>query len=394
MISESNIRMLQMLTEVLHERAPNPIPPENWQAIYDEMTAQTVFALPAPYLDSLPCNSEQRRSYVAACGQNVQKFYKVMEAQKAVLAVLEAAQIPAVVLKGAAAAANYPHPEYRCMGDIDLLVMPDDFPRAYDALVHAGYETEGNLKNFHRHIGFHSPDGTEIELHHAFASGPDKKQNSFLDALLYQGIPNRVWIVVNGYQVPILPPSENGLVLLYHIYHHISSGLGLRQIIDWMVFLKNNPQPAVWDSILCAAEQIGLKTLAEATTAACRKYLGLECIIHGCCEPICDELMEYVLGHGNFGKKDAPIQYKTVHLLRLFRNPVHALFMAQQYGRQRWPACKKHPWLVPFAWLYQLCRWVRLGIMHGVNFSYIKKTASEKQEETGFLLRLGIRRFM
>jgi hypothetical protein len=39
-----------------------------------------------------------------------------------VISILQDAAIPVAVLKGAAAAMNYPHPEYRSMGDIDISV--------------------------------------------------------------------------------------------------------------------------------------------------------------------------------------------------------------------------------------------------------------------------------
>ena len=61
-----------------------------------------------------------------------------MMAQDSVLAEFRQAGIPVAVLKGAAAAANYPQPNSRSMGDIDLIVPPDHFEQAFSLMERLG----------------------------------------------------------------------------------------------------------------------------------------------------------------------------------------------------------------------------------------------------------------
>ncbi len=392
MISTTNMYMLALLADVLHCRKPVPVAEDEWPAIYKELSAQTVYALPSEYIHDLGLSAENEMNYLKAVIKNRQIFHSIMKEQKRVLSVLDAAGIPAVVIKGAAAAIYCPHPENRCMGDIDLLVLPQDFEKAYHALVSAGCKAEQTPDDFHRHICLFGENNIEIELHNYFSSSNNTEQNTILDEMLYRAIPSRMSARLCGYPVSILPPSENGLVLLGHINHHLSKGLGLRQIIDWMYYVESVLDDTFWESGFAEkAEKIGMKKLAIIVTAMCQKYLGLQKNIHWCAyEPLCDELMEYILNHGNFGRKVDATKSKTVVVLRKIRNPLHGLAVAQSYGLINWKATQKHRWLRPFAWCYQLVRWVRCGMESGVTVGLLNEASSSAKEEAELLKKLGV----
>jgi hypothetical protein len=73
-----------------------------------------------------------------------------------VLEALAATGVPAIVVKGPAVAAHYPHPEVRDYGDLDLLVKPGHLGQAEGALLGFGYrpyETEQRtLEHGFRHL--------------------------------------------------------------------------------------------------------------------------------------------------------------------------------------------------------------------------------------------------
>lgn len=321
-------------------------------------------------------------------------FHKLMREQKRVLALLEAESIPAVVLKGAAVCIYYPNPENRCMGDIDLLVLPEDFERAYDTLINAGCTRLESSPQYIRHIGMRTADGVEIELHSYFSSSDNDEQNAILDAALFQAIPRRVTAELCGYPVSMLPPLENGLVLLGHINQHLSTGLGLRQIIDWMVYVEKHLDDAAWENGFAEqAEKIGMKRLAMITTAMCQKYLGLSGDIHWCSfEPVCDELMEYILSSGNFGTKENSFKQSIVSVIKHFRNPFHGMVTAQKYGLINWEAATEHPWLRPFAWCYQLTHWFKKGLNGGITPDLLNTAAAAAKNRTELMEKLGVTR--
>lgn len=394
MIDETNVKMLHLLADVLHSHTPDQISAEAWSPLFEALHAQRVYALPAEYSTALGLPAEAEEAYLKAVIRNRQFFHNLMREQKWALSLLDTADIPVVVLKGSAAAISYAHPENRCMGDIDLLVLPENFEKAYDTLLGAGCRLINPSSNFPRHIGMFTPDGVEIELHRYFSSSDNNEQNAVLDEMLFLAIPRRVSTELCGYPVSMLPPLENGIVLLGHINQHLPDGLGLRQIIDWMIYVEKYLNDDMWNNGFAeAAEQIGMKRLAIITTAMCQKYLGLSKDIHWCAyEPVCDELMEYILSRGNFGRKENSFKRSTVSVLRKFQNPFHGLATAQKHGLINWNAAQKHRWLRPFAWCYQLLRWFRKGLKGGITPNKLSDATASAKEDVALMEKFGVTR--
>src|SRR5207248_4391199 len=92
-----------------------------------------------------------------------------------VLEVLGSRGLNPVVLKGAALAYAYPKPQYRTLGDIDLLLPEHAIGSADEALRANGYQAmDVDLGHGHQHLApYLSPDGYfVIELHHTLV--PDE----------------------------------------------------------------------------------------------------------------------------------------------------------------------------------------------------------------------------
>ena len=214
-----------------------PIPDGLWPAVRAELEAQSVIGYPANAVESLGLSPADQAEYLARAGKNLSIWYRLMMAQDSVLAEFRQAGIPVAVLKGAAAAANYPQPNSRSMGDIDLIVPPNHFEQAFSLMERLGWENDTELEINPRHAGFEKAGCPEIELHRYFSTCTNKQQAHFLDQAIYDAIPRAEWTDVAGFSVPVLPPLENGLVLLAHVNQHLGSGLGLRQILDWQMFV-------------------------------------------------------------------------------------------------------------------------------------------------------------
>jgi hypothetical protein len=115
------------------------------------------------------------------------EFYKTVaqnvllyQALDRILEVLRIAQVPVIVLKGAALAATlYPDPALRPMTDLDLLVRQVDFDHAEACLRDLGYR-QGYPEmspGFNQRVGFHiymesTPDqASAVELHWGLVAG-------------------------------------------------------------------------------------------------------------------------------------------------------------------------------------------------------------------------------
>lgn len=99
-------------------------------------------------------------------------------------------------------------------------------------------------------------------------------------------------------------------MLLGHINHHlVSQNLGLRQILDWEMYVHNIMDNKLWnDRFLPLLKKVGLRKLAINTTLMCKKYLGLSTGIilkEDISEDASELLLKMVLKSGNFGSKTA-----------------------------------------------------------------------------------------
>ena len=131
-------------------------------------------------------------------------------------------------------------------------------------------------------------------------------------------------------------------------------GVGLRQIIDWMMFVDKCLPDERWDEFRPLAEATGFETLAVTTARMCEMYLGLP--EHRWCrdasEQLSDDLMDYVMSCGNFGRLRNIQEEAAVSRAGKLRHPVRALKELQQKGEENWELAGK-PVLKPFAWAWE-----------------------------------------
>lgn len=387
------IKTLNIVNKCIHKNSEVDITSEDFVASLDELKAHCIIPLTSHVIAGLTLDNELKIQLMQTYSNNIRYFKAILDEQNKLGSILTDAGIPYAILKGSAAAMYYPNPVYRSMGDIDLLINPSSFDKACEVLFANGYKKLSDFDGENRHIELVGDGNIEIELHIRFSSSNDVKHNKLLDEYIYDGLSKVEVNSLNGSNFNTLPTVENGLVLLSHINHHLSSGLGLRQIIDWLCYVENCLTDELWDKTFAEITlKLGLKKLAMVTTAMCKKYLGLNGI--SWCDsskddPMVDELTEYIMNHGNFGRK-INSDSKSVSVLRRFLNPIKGIKEAQFFGEKNWALLKKCPWLKPFAWLYQIIRWISHGVKNGVKVKDIKGLSDKEKAEREFLQRLEI----
>lgn len=321
-------------------------PPESTsisQPVREELKAQTVEGLTAL---SFPTGNKAKYQITA-------EYVWMINEQTEVLKTLHSASIPVAVIKGTAAGMYYPNPYLRTYGDIDLLVSPENYQRAISILSQNGYKQERDIGI--AHTAFYRGKYI-IELHRTLPMLEYVSQGSYISQYIISGLTK---VEYRHLQQPIcvfpmLPWKQNGLILIWHIREHLYNGLGLRQIIDWMMFtnqcLRTEKNFKEFKAIL---EKSGLNNLAKIVTKMCMMYLGLIGDFAWCKDAkdsLCRELMSYVFDQGNFGHKR--VDDKVVKVLSRYNKPLSFLKGLQMKGVQEWPAARKYKVLRPFAWIH------------------------------------------
>ena len=310
------------------------------------------------------------------------RFVQYCYVEDELLELLSSHSIPSVILKGASAAIYYPIPSARTFGDIDFMVPPEFFSKASQLLLDNGYQLYSDTDEKERHIGF-KKDGYTFELHRRFSYNDLDIERYVID-----GIENRVQARIDDHDFPMLPPLANGLVLLAHMRHHLQTGMGLRQVIDWMMYVDGVLDDELWAATFKpVADELGLTTLAITATALCQKYLGLS-HREWCAEAdttLAGELLEAVLSSGNFGRKHG--NGNNVETVTAAMKSRGVFYYLQLAGECNWKLYHHHHFLKPFCWFYQIFRYIRQGIGRGLK---LKDDIGRGSARADLLKKLGV----
>lgn len=383
--------VLALLRAALWGQDFSPTPETDWGAVRKELRHHAVHNLP---VDLLAKHDEAHRMlYIQSSAKACGLWYRLMGIQQEIAEALQNAGIPCATLKGAAADIYYPQPLNRTMGDIDLLVNPGDFDRSMALLAQIGCELTDNRNP--RHAEFQK-NGVHIELHRHFAVLSHNDRAAQLDGMLFDALDRAQQRQLEGYSFFMLPPQENGIVLMEHINSHLESGLGLRQIIDWMLYVDQHLDDDTWfGGFAQIMEALGLEKLCITVTRMCQLSLGLRGNITWCQtadEALCHRLLAHTIQQGNFGRKQDRVSNGTVRVLNVLDSDLSFFQLLQRHGCYNWQALKRYPWLRPFAWIYQLCRYIRKGLRTKNPIGTFFRAIRRKGKNTDLLTELEVQR--
>ena len=341
--------LLELLKSSLFDL--KPIIPDNinWNKVFDAAKVQCIVPLLVSFVPK-----EYVNQWLEVSLQSKMHYMQLLYEQDSLVHLFSVNKIQFVILKSVAAAMYYPIPHLRTFGDIDFYVPEDLFDSAKFLLEQNGYQYIDNNARHYEYV----KNGISFELHRKYSCDRYKD----IDHIILYGISNSCNYVIDNSSFPVLPTYENGLVLLGHIMQHLkASGIGLRQIIDWMMFVHKELDDSVWNNHFKAlAVEAGLEKLAITVTYMCKKWLGLPNEITWCNtadDEVADQLLIRILDEGNFGHDRAPNESVKKSLRK-----EGAFKYLQRTGMIHWSLAQRYAVFKPFAWLYQLCRYAGKGI--------------------------------
>lgn len=349
----------------------------NWDDVFMESKKQAIASIVrAGVKNSLP--SSLALSWNLFSAQEVGFTVQLMNAQRELTELLEYHGINYKILKGTAAAIYYPEPYYRTMGDIDFWVLIDQFDSACDIVAKNGYTK--SLRSDERHIKL-IKNNILFEMHRHVSNTENDKP---LDLYIERAGAERGCI--RDTEFWMLPELENGLVLLNHLRQHLIEGLGIRQVLDWMMYCDRCIDAEKWQEMLPFIRKLGLEKLAITTTHLCVMHFGLKVDWCEGEDELSELLLESIIQSGNFGKihgngRNVERVYVNIKKKGLIR-------YLQQAGEANWIAVQKHSWLRPFAWIYQIGRYIIQALDSGRIGSRLKEDMRRSNNRYELLKRL------
>ena len=293
----------------------------------------------------LPLGSNGRMLQLVANNVNIKYMHTWLHV------VMASAGIPYCTLKGVTSAAYYPSPLLRTMGDVDFIVRKEDLDRADEVMEQAGCTWEHYLHDHHH--AFHK-DGVTFELHWEAPGVPEDKLE--VRELLIDLI-DKAEMKDGCMQASAF---HHGLVLLLHTAEHmINTGIGLRHLCDWAVFVASFSDVEFRELFEEKLKAAGLWRFAQLLSLTSAKFLGAPRLpwMGEADDEFLTGIMEDVLEAGNFGVKDSERINQAKFLTDRSSRSVKKIGALRQFGRAmtekaffEWPPCKDHKILLPLGW--------------------------------------------
>lgn len=225
-----------------------------------------------------------------------------------------------MVMKGQACARMYPNPLHRSIGDIDCYLY-DDYARGNELIRRTGIHVD---ESWYKHSEFNI-EGETFENHQYFVTTRGGKKYKRLDAKLkelaisgelmsregcqgQQTMDNSQETTDNSQQslnsqhstlnVQYPPVMFNALFLTYHAYiHFVSEGLRLKQVLDWVMFVKMHQKDINWAEFHKTCEDFKLNRFLTVMNAIAVNVFGIERQSEemNCNSPFTDKVMNSIL---------------------------------------------------------------------------------------------------
>ena len=273
--------------------------------------------------------------------------------------ILTEAKIPYVILKGLASGLYYPDFLLRSMGDVDFLVAEGGLEKTCAVLEQNGFVA--SEKSHGDHLVY--SDGVcRYELHTEPAGMPKGEAGELVKSYLADVLEKSE--LQNTLFGNVYVPSRfhHGLIILLHTCHHLtSSGVGLRHLCDWAVFVNSVSDDEFCSLFEEAFKQIGLWNLACVLTKVCEKYLSCpaKSWMGEVDEALVDALAKDIFEGGNLGQKSDDRSHEAMILPKYGdsehkdkSNSKRFIAYVNQTVKNNWKSAEKNKLLLPVGWVY------------------------------------------
>ena len=282
-----------------------------------------------------------KKVFMMAVYRDVQREYSL----KQVNAVLEDANVPHILLKGAILRKYYPQTWMRTSCDVDVLVKNEDIDCAINALCEAGYVRVQDASTHDYNLT--SPNKIHIELHYTLSQDGEFAN---ADAIL-NDIWHNVFLTENSKCSYQLPAEQFILYHLVHMGRHLlHGGCGVRPFIDlWLLESKMSYNESKLRAILL---NTGLVSLYDAASNLGKVWL--ENKEHTEQTRL---LEEYILFGGVYGNSRNSAKVQAAKGVSKTKSFLNLMFLSRENLEVLYPNLKKHPTMLP---LYHIKRWFRI----------------------------------
>lgn len=189
-----------------------------------------------------------------------------------------------MLLKGYGLSMCWPVPEHRPVGDIDIYLGLADSDCTFghkgvwkvaDKVVcnKLGIEVD----NTYHHHSVYVYKGTSVENHFDFINSYDHRSSRKME-FLFKRMVSESYVQLDECRNLCVPSDNfNALFLLKHCSGHFASTeVNIRQVLDWLLFVRKHHDSIEWEQLYEFYREYGLERLANIFSTIGVKYFGMQ----------------------------------------------------------------------------------------------------------------------
>lgn len=177
-----------------------------------------------------------------------------------------------MILKGYGLSLDWPVPNHRSVGDLDIY----NFGKWQEADDLAAKRCGIKIDVSHEHHTVFRFDGVTVENHYDFINTKAHRDAERIETRLKQ-LAEKDYneIEVNGARVYLPSANFNAIFLMRHMAQHFAGDhLLLRQVLDWGFFVRAHSREVDWTSTIEFLKEIGLYDFFNVINAICVSNIG------------------------------------------------------------------------------------------------------------------------
>jgi hypothetical protein len=274
-----------------------------------------------------------------------------------------------LVVKGIVCRSLYSQPELRPSCDEDLYVSSDEFEACCDFLQKRGMTPDKTPFIDYGEVGWRDESGLFIELHRDLFEGDEMRE--MREFFTFDNLERESYATPYGTCVTSLKPHDHFLYLLLHAYKHfIHSGFGIRQVCDIGMWARRYGDGIDWRRICEQCDAVRIRQFASAVLGIARYDLLIDFSVpaeleveHDYCRP----MLADILSAGIYGSADTDRQHSATMTLNAVKaertntrfSVLQSIFPPRAAMAEKYLYVKKHPILLPAAWIHRIADYAK-----------------------------------
>ena len=251
----------------------------DWDSIESFASRQGISAILVDGVEKLPEDRRPPKEILLQwIGKTLQEYECRYERYCRTIAELahfyNAHGIKMMILKGYACSLDWPRPEHRQCGDIDIW----QFGQQKEADAILASEKGIKIDNSHHHHSVFCWRGFYIENHYDLINVHHHKSHASLEKILKNlARDDSHYVELYGEKVYLPSPNLHALFLIKHAaLHFVGTELTFRHLLDWALFVQKHGEDVDWEWLLDILDEHGLLPFFQIVNAICVENLGYD----------------------------------------------------------------------------------------------------------------------